>query len=153
MAEKDKKDVQLAPWFYWNPGNMFENMERMFNLRFGGDLHPALIDTRSPAVDLKDEGDRYLLQADLPGMKKENVVIELTDEFLEISGTREESKEESGEGYVWKERGSTRFFRRLPMPEDADPDDVKAKLDDGVLELTIMKRAEPELKKRKVDVE
>ena len=78
-------------------------------------------------MDLKDEGDRYVLQADLPGMKKENVSIEISDEYLEISGDREESKEESGEGYVWKERGSTRFFRRLPLPDDADPDEVKAK--------------------------
>ena len=156
MAEKDKKDVQLAPWFYWSPGNMFENMERMFggrNERFSGDLRPAMMETRSPAVDLRDEGDRYVLQADLPGMNKENVAIDITDEFLEIRGTREESKEESREGYVWKERGSTRFFRRLPLPEDADPDEVKARLDDGVLELTIRKRAETELKKRKVDVE
>jgi HSP20 family protein len=153
MAEKD---VQLAPWFYWSPSNMFENMEHMFgevNERFGGDLHPTTVETRSPAVDLRDEGDKYVLLADLPGMNKENVAIEITDEFLEISGIREESKEESREGYVWKERGSTRFFRRLPLPDDADPDEVKAKLDDGVLELTIKKRAETELKKRKVDVE
>ena len=156
MAEKDKKDVQLAPRFYMGPANMFENMERMFgelNERFGGDLHPAMIETRSPAVDLRDEGDRYVLQADLPGMNKENVTIEITDEFLEIKGMREESKEESREGYVWKERGSTRFFRRLPLPEDADPDEVKARLGDGVLELTIGKRTETGLKKRKVEVE
>jgi HSP20 family protein len=81
------------------------------------------------------------------------VSIEISDEYLEISGNREESKEGSREGYVWKERGSTRFFRRLPLPEDADPNEVKAKLDDGVLELTINKRTETELKKRKVDVE
>jgi HSP20 family protein len=156
MADKSRKDVELAPWFYWSPGNMFENMERMFgelNDRFGGDLHPAIVDTRSPAIDMRDEGDSYVLRADLPGMKKENVTIEMTDDYLEISGVREESREESREGYLWKERGSARFFRRLPLPEDADPDEVKAKLDDGVLELKISKRAQTEQKKRKVDVE
>ncbi len=156
MAEKSRKDVALAPWFYWSPSNMFENMEHMFgelNERFGGDLRPAILETRSPAVDLKDEGNKYVLHADLPGMNKENVSIEISDEYIEISGKREESKEESGEGYVRKERGSMRFYRRLPLPEDASPDDVKARLDNGVLELTIGKRTEAELKIRKVDVE
>jgi HSP20 family protein len=156
MAERNRKDVALAPWFYWSPGNMFENMGRMFgelNERFGGDLHPAIIETRSPAVDMKEEENRYVLQADFPGMKKEDVSVEITEDYIVISGSKEESKEESRDGYVWKERGSTSYFRRLPMPEDADPDQVKARLDGGVLELIINKRAESETKKRKVEVE
>jgi HSP20 family protein len=156
MAEMSRKDVELAPWFYCGPGIMFENMERMFgelNERFGGDLHPSMAETRSPAVDMKEEDDRYILKADLPGMKKDNVSIEITDEYMEIKGIGEGSKEESGEGYVWKERSHTKFFRRLPLPEDADPEEVKAKMDDGVLELTIRKRADTEPKKRKVEVE
>ena len=135
---------------------MLENLERMFgewNVQFGGDLRPAIVEARSPRVDLKDEGDRDVLQADLPGMKKENVTIEISDEYLEISGVNEESKEEIGEGYIWKERGRTGFFRRMPLPEDADPEKVKAKMDDGVLELIVMKRPDMEPKKRKVDVE
>ena len=156
MAERSRKDVELVPWFYWSPGNMFENMERMFgglNERFYGDLHPAIVDTRSPAIDMRDEGGSYVLKADLPGIRKDNVSIEMTDEYLEIGGVLEESREESREGYLWRERGSTRFFRRLPLPDDADPDEVKARLDDGVLELTIRKRAQTEQRKRKVDVE
>ena len=155
MAETSRKDVELAPWFFWGPGNMLENMERMFgelNERCV-DRHPAMVETRSPAVDLKDEGNRYVLHADLPGIKKEDVSIEIFDEYMEIGGAREEPKEESGEGYVWKERGSTRFFRRLPLPEDADIDSVKARMDNGVLELTISKRPEAEEKRRKVEVE
>jgi HSP20 family protein len=156
MAEKSRKDVALAPWFYWSPGNMFENMERMFgelNDGLGGDLHPPAIRTRSPAIDMKDAGDSYVLQAELPGMKKDEISIEITEDYLEISGTREESLEENREGYLWKERGRTSFSRRLPMPDDADPDQVKAKLDEGVLELIIRKRAGSDTKKRKVDVE
>lgn len=122
MAEECRKEMALAPWFCWSRGNMLENLERMFgewNVQFGGDLRPAIVEARSPRVDLKDEGDRYVLQADLPGMKKENVTIEISDEYLEISGVNEESKEETSEvtsGRREAEPGSSDECRCRKMP-------------------------------------
>lgn len=85
---------------------------------------------------LKSNGD-MMVKADLPGLTKDDVKVELTDDALTISGERKEEKEEKHEGFYRTERHYGRFFRQIPLPEGAKTDKANAVFTNGVLEVKI----------------
>jgi len=93
----------------------------------------------TPRIDIEQRGDSILVRADLPGVRKEDVQIEVTDEGLMLSGERREEREEGGEsqGYRAIERSYGRFYRTIPLPQKVNLDQLKAKMRDGVLEITV----------------
>lgn len=93
----------------------------------------------SPAVDIKEEDDRYIVRADVPGVDPKDIEITLENDVLSISGRREEEKKEEREGYRRIERVSGQFCRRFTLPEAVNADKVTAKSDKGVLEVVIPK--------------
>ena len=101
-------------------------------------------------VDVKDEGDRYTLEADMPGVSKDNLKVEVTNGMLTISADYDEKKEEKGEDdkYVYRERrcGS---MRRSFNVEGIREDDITAEFKDGVLKLTLPKQEQPALPEAK----
>jgi HSP20 family protein len=97
-----------------------------------------------PTLDVRETEDEYLVLVDLPGVKSEDVVIELTDQVLTISGSR--TPVETGE-VRRSERPFGSFLRRLTLPKGVDSDKVGAEYTEGVLELRIPKRAEAKPKK------
>lgn len=98
-------------------------------------------DLRMPAVELLDEKDYLVLVVELPGMKKEDVKIEVTDAAVSIRAERrfENEKENKKKTYFYSERQYTSFYRVVPLPIDVDPDAVKAKYANGVLEVRMKK--------------
>ena len=90
-------------------------------------------------MDLVEEGDHYVLRADLPGLSEQDVNVELEDNVLTVSGERKSEHEERREGFHRVERASGHFSRSLTLPEGVDPDSVKASFDKGVLEVRIPK--------------
>ena len=123
-----------------------EEMDRLFG-DFGLDrnwIPPALTGeagrTWTPQVEIFERDGELVVRADLPGLKKEDVKVELTDEGLTIEGERRSEHEENGEGYYRSERNYGNFYRRVPLPEGVDPDDATAKFHDGVLEVTMPAR-------------
>ena len=103
-----------------------------------------------PAMDLVEDGDEYVLRADLPGLSEKDVNIELEDNVLTISGERKSEHEERKEGYYRVERASGSFSRSLTLPEGVDPERVRASFEQGVLEVRVPK---PEQRKpRKVTI-
>jgi len=152
-------NVELVPrcWTL-GPASMFHDMERLMNELHPwsapqGEGSPATEDARMAVVDLREEKDRYVVQADLPGMAKEDVSIEMDDETLHIYACKEQLSEESSEGYIRKERGRMCFFRQLPLPSDVDREGVKARLDNGVLEVSLPKLQKAEEQRTKIKVE
>jgi HSP20 family protein len=107
---------------------------------------------RVPAVDVREEEDQYVVNAELPGMTKEDVSIEVGDGVLEITAKKEQEREEKGEGYLRRERGAMCFHRRLTLPEDVDPQTIEAKLAEGVLEVRLPK-VEKGSARKKVEVQ
>lgn len=93
----------------------------------------------SPQVDVHQRGDSLVVRADLPGIRREDVQIELNEDGLTIFGERREEHQEGGEeqGYRHVERSYGSFFRTIPLPEGAQPDACKASMKDGVLEVVI----------------
>ena len=91
----------------------------------------------TPAIDVVREDDHLVLRADLPGIKPEEVKIEVEDDILRVSGEHRESKEKKDEHYVRRERRYGSFSRSLALPVGVDAKKIKAKTHDGVIEVTI----------------
>ena len=123
-----------------------EEMDRLFS-DYGLNrdwIPPALVGeagrTWQPQVEVFETNGELVVRAELPGLKREDVKIELTDDGLTIQGERRSEHEENGEGYYRSEFSYGSFRRRVPLPEGANPDDATAKFHDGVLEVTMPAR-------------
>ena len=95
-----------------------------------------------PAMDLVEGPDHFVLRADLPGMKQEDVSIEFEDSVLTVSGERKSQHEEREEGFHRVERAFGSFARTLTLPKGIDPEAITAGFEDGVLEVRIPKPEE-----------
>src|SRR5512138_1854119 len=109
--------------------------------------------TWAPRIDVFEKNQRLVTRIDLPGMKKEDVRVEVTDGQLAISGERQHEKEEKGEKFYRCEREYGSFYRAVPLPEGAKVEDVKATFIDGVLEVSVPLPAKPEAKARSVEIQ
>lgn len=105
----------------------------------------------TPAVDIKEENHSYIIHADVPGIKPEDIDVSLEEGVLTIRGERKFENEEEKEGYKRIERMRGTFFRRFNLPDTADQDKVKARCKDGVLEVTIEKQDKVLPKKITID--
>ena len=105
----------------------------------------------TPAVDIKEEDDRYLLHADIPGVKPEDIEIAMDNGVLTIKGERRQESEEEKENYTRIERSYGLFYRRFSLPDDTDPEKITATGKDGVLEVVIPKSEA--VKPRKIQVQ
>ena len=110
----------------------------------------AAQDHWSPRVDVHETEDSVLIEADLPGIKPENVEIDVEGDVLTLSGERKTEREEKGEGYHRSERTFGRFERRFALPETVDREKIGAGYKDGVLTITLPKREA--VKPRKIEV-
>ena len=93
-----------------------------------------------PAVDIKDTKEGTMLTADLPGISKKDIKVEVENNCLCISGQRNEVHEEKDDKHIKRERVQGSFYRRFTLPTDADTDNIKANVNDGVLSVLIPKR-------------
>jgi HSP20 family protein len=110
---------------------------------WGEEARETTVADWQPLVDIREEPDRFLLMADVPGVKAGDVEVTLEGGILRIQGERKmEAFQSEGGRYGRQERPSGRFYRQFLLPESANPDDVSARVHDGILEVTIGKRAE-----------
>jgi HSP20 family protein len=106
-----------------------------------------------PNIDLFEKDNRLIARVDLPGLKKEDVKVEVADSRLTISGERKHETEEKEENFYRCEREYGCFYREIPLPEGAKLNDVKAAFEDGVLEVSVPLAARLEAKPRAVKIE
>lgn len=130
-----------------NGVNLFKNFDAMVNSLFSEDMN---IDTRNISVDIREDEDKYVLEAELAGVSEKDVDINVENDMLTISSSREEKNEEKKEGYILKERRSSSFCRSFMLPKDVDTGKIDASVKDGVLTLDMPKR--PEAKPKKISV-
>jgi HSP20 family protein len=133
--------ARFEPWSY------IDLMNRDFGRAASDDSARAW----SPAVDILEEKDSFLLRADLPGVNPTDIDISMDGGVLTVSGVRQ--AEERGEDTAVQrvERSTGKFSRRFTLPETVDADGISAKHRNGILEVIIPKQ--PEMKARKVTVE
>jgi len=104
----------------------------------------------TPAVDIEEYADKFVLIADVPGVDLKSVEVTLEKGVLTLSGSREKAVENSGVEARRRERASGRFFRRFSLPDTVDGEAVSARGSNGVLEVVIPKR--PQAQPRKIAV-
>jgi HSP20 family protein len=106
-------------------------------LRGAGEFAGARMHRRMPAIDLEHENGNLVLRADIPGIKPEQVKIEIADDTLTVSGEHEESRYTKDKQFVRRERHYGSFSRSISLPPGVDATKVAAKTHDGLLEVTI----------------
>ena len=104
-----------------------------------------------PAVDIVEEKDRFVLRADVPGVDPKDIDVSMDGGVLSVSGERQSETETSEEGVKRIERFTGRFYRRFTLPDTADAEQISARCDKGILEVSIPKR--PEVRSRRIAVE
>jgi len=104
----------------------------------------------SPAFEVKETADAFVLKGDLPGVAEAGLDISVHNSILTVSGTRQAEERKEGEGYALYERQFGSFSRSFSLPDTADGERIEAKLENGVLTLSIAKKVEA--KPRKIAV-
>ena len=132
---------------------MQRDFDSMLGRFFGGNLNDDGGSRFSPySVDVREDADHLYVEAELPGFRKEDVDVTLENQMLTISAERKESneKKEDQAGWLLRERRNARFMRSFTLPATVSDQKVDAKLNDGVLTITLNKREET--KPRKIQV-
>jgi len=105
----------------------------------------------TPAIEMVEEKDKYVVKADLPGMKKEDIEVSVTQNMLAIKGERKIEEERKDKGYYYCERRYGSFVRSIALPGSVEVDKIKATYKDGVLTVELPKAEEE--KGRKIDIQ
>jgi HSP20 family protein len=135
----------------WEPYTGFGNLRSVFEDLFDGNFDRSQEQpSRYPAVDVLESKDAYLVRAELPGMKKEDIKVELKDGTLTISGESKSEKPAEGVEYRHVERVATKFWRSFSLPEIAKQDGIEAVYKDGILEIRVPKAEEA--KPRQIEI-
>ena len=124
--------------------NLRKDMERAFS-SFPSIHMPKMPQT---SCDIIDEGTQFRVKLDVPGVKKNEIKLQVTDNSLEVSAEHKESSEEKKKNYLRKERSQVSYYRALPLSENVISGQVKAKLVDGVLDITLPKSKESKVSKK-----
>jgi HSP20 family molecular chaperone IbpA len=154
--EKKDEEKRMTPKDYWMSdsfsemrrlldtfrANMEDTLERVFPSQAS---LPAL---KQPSVDVIDLGDALQVVADMPGVQKEDIEINLTPERVEISAESSTETERKDEDYTYRERGYASYRRMLDLPADVLPDKAEASFNNGVLEVTLPKKEPTEVEKK-----
>jgi HSP20 family protein len=140
----------------WNPWkelmNLQEEVNRLFSQALGPAATPALFEGDIvPPLDVVREGDRYVVRVDLPGVKKEDIVLSVLNNRLFIRGTKNQETEANEGAYHRRERVFGSFERVVEFPDPIDAEKISAKFTDGVLEVTAPLREEA--KPRQIAIE
>ena len=120
----------------WDPFTELSELRSRFDRMFD-ELAKGREREWTPAIDVVREEDKLIVRADIPGIKPEDVKIEVEDDILTISGQHEEHTEEQHKRYVRHERRCGSFSRSMALPAGVEAKDIKATTHDGVIEVTI----------------
>ena len=145
------------------PGNLVrrirDEMDRLFEDLGVHNLTRSLPTSESlglsmwaPEVEVFERQGELVVRADLPGLTKDDITLDVTDSAITIDGERRQEHEETEEGYYRSERSYGRFTRRIPLPDGVDIDTAKAQFRDGVLEVTFAAPERKGLKSRKLEI-
>lgn len=136
--------MKLARYEPWGAlTRLHDELDRLFDIRSPTETDKDMAYSYwTPAVDVKEEANRFLVKADVPGVDPKDIEVTLENGVLTIRGERHAETKQEREGYTRVERVFGSFFRRMSLPNTGEPGEVKARSKDGVLEIEIPKRKE-----------
>jgi HSP20 family protein len=133
--------------------NFRRDMERSFasfpSFKFPSMPMPAMPKMIPSSCDIIDEGDKLRIKMDVPGIKKNEIDLNVTDNSVEISAQHKESSEEKKKNFLRRERSEISYYRTLPLPEKVNSSQAKATLTDGVLDVVLPKTTPTAVPKKK----
>jgi len=165
MAEKakEKETRAVTPWRpFMDLTRWDREMDRMMDDFFGRRFRPWWPDrwfrtdemeVRAPVVDVFEDKNDIVVKAELPGLDKDNIEVNLTDNTLTIKGEKKKEEEVKEENYYRCERAYGSFVRSVELPKAVHADKVKASFKNGILEVRVPKTEEAKAKEIKVKVE
>ena len=124
--------------------------ESSFGTGAEGDQSKVVTSHWTPAVDIKEEDNRYVLLADIPGVDSKDIEITMDGGVLTIKGERRHEEQQERNGYKRVERSYGSFYRRFSLPDSADPEGITATGKNGVLEVSIPKQEKLQPRRIKV---
>ena len=151
-TKKPTKSSAISPfrtssWFDIDSSidNLRKEMERAFS------SFPDISMPKMPqsSCDVIDEGKQFRVKMDVPGIKKKDIKLNVTENSVEISAEHKEESEEKKKNYLKKERSQVSYYRTLPLSDKVVASKVKAKLADGVLDITLPKTKPTKVQKKK----
>ena len=141
----------------FEPWSLFDVLQRDLDRAAGRRINSATppdgdgsIADWIPAVDVVEEEARFVLRADVPGVRPEDIDVNMENGVLTVSGQRLAEAKDQAQGVKRIERLSGKFYRRFSLPETANADEISAKCANGILEVAIPKQ--PEIKARRITV-
>ena len=149
---------------FWNSGfndldKVFDNFKRdcehIFTPAFGATkTFGDMFESSSTTCDLVDEGDKFVVTADMPRIKKEEINLDVGDDYIDISAEHKESEEEKKKKNIRKEHSEVSIHRRMSFPGRVKSSEVKAKLNNGILTVDLPKEnPTPQPKTTKINIE
>jgi len=142
--------IRYQPWGLMR--SLQGDIDRLFEQRLGLDETSGSVANWTPPVDIREEENRFVLHADIPGVKPEDIEVTMENGVLTISGSRAETTREDEGGYRRVERVAGRFFRRFTLPDTANAEGITATSTHGVLEVSIPKHERVMPRRINVDV-
>lgn len=155
--QRRPEEKEMSPFTLMR--RLSDDMERIVEETWGARRFPRLFralempDTRwTPNIEAFERKGEFVVRAELPGMTKENVKIEVSDGELVIQGERKEEKEQKQKGYYASECSYGAFYRALPLPDGVKVDEAKATFKDGILEIAMPAGKLPEKHSRQLEI-
>ena len=146
-----------SDFFSMNPFSimrrMQDEMDRVFGSAFGGGKGGQGVREWAPAIEVSERDNNYVVCADLPGLRPEDVNVELTDDAVVIEGERRQEHEENQGGVHRSERSYGHFYRAVPLPEGVKADQAQANFKDGVLEVKIPMSQQQQQQRRRIPIQ
>ncbi len=126
----------------YEPWGLLNQLQRELSLSQDNKTGEGSVATAewAPAVDIKEEANRFVIHADIPGVKPEDIEVSMEAGVLTVKGEKETETKTEKDGYKRVERTSGSFYRRFSLPDSADGEAINAKCKHGVLEIIIPKR-------------
>ncbi len=128
------------------------DLNRFFNLELDDDDNTLTSGNWTPAVDIAEKDDHFLIEADIPGVDPKDIEVSMENGYLTVKGERESETKDEKEGYSRVERLHGSFYRRFSLPETADSENVSAASNKGVLQIKVGKVEVAKPKKITVNV-
>jgi HSP20 family protein len=152
--------MNLTPFRRGGQMDLFQQLQREMDQlmrRFFGDAELSSGQTNliawSPQVDVEEDDKQFVIKADLPGVDPKDLEVSVIENSLILRGHKKEEREEKKKNYHRVERFEGQFYREIPLPRGIDADQIQAKCANGVVTVTVPKKAESQPKKITVQAE
>ncbi|MFQ5781701.1 MAG: Hsp20/alpha crystallin family protein [Nitrosopumilus sp.] len=154
MATKKlaKKSSAVNPFLtsnWFDIDRSIENFRKEMEKAFSSFPEISMPKMPKSSCDVIDEGKQFRVKMNVPGIKKKEIKLDVTENSVDISAEHKEESEEKKKNYLKKERSQVSYFRTLPLSEKVVASKVKAKLTDGVLDITLPKTKPTKIQKKK----